>query len=122
MYQHILMPIDGSACSEHALSIGLELAKAVGAEVTFLYIVTDPLNIYNMQGSQVYEPRYHQDLLRNGEQALEQAAGRARAAGVTAQVQLYETDKGTLYPPSSKPKGRSTWWSWQRTGGEVSTG
>lgn len=93
MYQHILMPIDGSACSEHALTVGLELAKAVGAEVTFLYVVTDPLNIYNMERSLVYDPDYHKDLVRNGERALGQAAERARAAGVVAQTQLHETDE-----------------------------
>ena len=92
MYQHILMPIDGSTCSEHALATGLELARAVGAEVTFLYVVTDPLNIYNMERSPVREPEYHQSLVRGGEEALSRAAEQARAAGVTAQVQLARRD------------------------------
>ncbi len=91
MYQHILMPIDGSACSEHALATGLGLAKAVGAEVTFLYVVTDPLNVYNMERSMVHEPEYHKGLVHSGEEALERAAEGARAAGVTAQVRLVET-------------------------------
>lgn len=91
MYQQLLMPIDGSACSEHALMYGLDLAKTVGATVTFLYVVENPLNIYNMEHSLVYEPKFHQDLVRNGELALARAAERAREAGVTARVLLHET-------------------------------
>jgi nucleotide-binding universal stress UspA family protein len=37
MYRRILMPTDGSKCSEAAIAKGLELVKAVRAEVTFLY-------------------------------------------------------------------------------------
>jgi len=91
VYQQILMPIDGSACSEHALAYGLDLAKTVGATVTFLYVVENPLNIYNMENSLVYEPKLHQDLVRNGELALARAAERAGKAGVTARVMLHET-------------------------------
>lgn len=89
--QQLLMTLDGSPCSEHALASALNLARATGAELTFLYVVTDPLNIYNMEGSLVREPGYHQDLVRQGEEALARAAERAEAAGVVAHTVLRET-------------------------------
>ena len=41
MYRHILIATDGSECSDKAVSQGLELAKASGAEVTVV-TVTEP--------------------------------------------------------------------------------
>ncbi|WP_186813141.1 universal stress protein, partial [Meiothermus granaticius] len=41
MYQRILMPTDGSECSQKAIDEGLQVAKAMGAQVTFLYAVED---------------------------------------------------------------------------------
>lgn len=41
MYKHILVPTDGSSRSERATAAGIELAKALGARVSGLY-VTDP--------------------------------------------------------------------------------
>lgn len=95
MYQRILMPIDGSACSAQALAHGLNLAHALGAAVTFLYVVEDPLNVYNMPGSKVYQPNLHQDLVRAGEQALEGAAAQARARGVKVDTLLRASKKAS---------------------------
>jgi len=38
MYRHILIPTDGSSLAHHAVEHGLALAKAVGAQVTFLAV------------------------------------------------------------------------------------
>jgi len=40
MYTHILIPTDGSALSEMALRSGIELARALGAQVTVVTITT----------------------------------------------------------------------------------
>lgn len=37
MYERILIPFDGSACSEVAVAEGAKLAKALGSEVTILH-------------------------------------------------------------------------------------
>ena len=39
MYKHILLPLDGSEFSMKAVSEGIDLAKAVGAKVTFITVV-----------------------------------------------------------------------------------
>lgn len=41
MYKNILIPTDGSDCSEVAIKEGLQLAKDIKAEVTFLYVLED---------------------------------------------------------------------------------
>jgi nucleotide-binding universal stress UspA family protein len=38
MYQHILIPTDGSKLAHRAVTHGLSLAKAVGAKVTALVV------------------------------------------------------------------------------------
>ena len=47
MYQHILIPTDGSALAERAVTHGLSLVKAVGAKVTTI-IVEAPFNVYSV--------------------------------------------------------------------------
>jgi nucleotide-binding universal stress UspA family protein len=41
MYQHILLPTDGSELSRKAIASGLQLAKALGARVTGLSVVVE---------------------------------------------------------------------------------
>ena len=43
MYQHILLPTDGSELSAAAIRSGLQLAKLLGARVTGLSVVVEPL-------------------------------------------------------------------------------
>jgi nucleotide-binding universal stress UspA family protein len=41
MYQHILLPTDGSELSERAIEGGVQLAKALGARVSGLHVVVE---------------------------------------------------------------------------------
>ena len=41
-YKHILIPLDGSECSERALMEAERLQEAFGARLTLLYVVCDP--------------------------------------------------------------------------------
>ena len=45
MYQHILLPTDGSALSQSAVQYGVTLAKSVGAKVTGI-TVTEPFHVF----------------------------------------------------------------------------
>jgi nucleotide-binding universal stress UspA family protein len=91
MYKRILMPIDGSACSAQAVEHGLNLARSVGAEVTFLYALLNPSSAY---GSPEAVPYYALDFYENarsyGEDILLQAQARAEESGVLAEVMLCE--------------------------------
>ncbi|GGR35421.1 universal stress protein [Deinococcus ruber] len=42
MYQRVLVPMDGSTCSEQAASLALSFAARLGAEVQFLYVAFKP--------------------------------------------------------------------------------
>ena len=41
MYRHILLPTDGSTLSKSAVQSGIQLAKALGAQVTGLYVTSN---------------------------------------------------------------------------------
>ena len=70
MYQHILIPTDGSDLAEHAVTAGLSLAKSVGAKATVMMVIEQWL------GSQgpFMQPWSFQEVGKYIEQMKEQAA------------------------------------------------
>ena len=88
MYKHILMPTDGSACSGGAIRQGLELARALGAEVTFLYALDDPV-LYTPELAS-YGPEMFEDMKGAATEALARAQELAQKVGVTAKTRLIE--------------------------------
>ena len=70
MYKHILMPTDGSKCSDEAIKQGLVLAKTLGAEVTFLYAVEDP--VYEMAKAAPYRKPFHDYLTEEAQSVLKE--------------------------------------------------
>ena len=88
MYRHILIPTDGSECSEVALQQGLELAERFGASVTFLYVVEDPL--YYARNAVATYPDLYADLRQAGREILEAARVRARELGVESRTVLVD--------------------------------
>jgi nucleotide-binding universal stress UspA family protein len=64
MFKHILLGTDGSAASEHAAAMAVELARTHGAKLTALYVV-DPypylgIGETNPMGFQSYMAAAHQ--------------------------------------------------------------
>ncbi len=90
MFQRILIPTDGSPCSERAVRQGLELAKTLGAEVTFLHALENPLTFYAAPEMVSYQPQLHDDLKKAAELALARAAEEAERLGVKATTRLIE--------------------------------
>ncbi|PZA06384.1 MULTISPECIES: universal stress protein [unclassified Meiothermus] len=91
MYGKILMPTDGSSCSTKAIEQGLELAKTLGAQVTFVYVVEDPTRTLWISPEAVpYGLELIEDLKKAGNEALEAALQMAARAGVSAQSKLRE--------------------------------
>ncbi|MGQ9735810.1 MAG: universal stress protein [Thermaceae bacterium] len=91
MYQRILMPIDGSPCSEQALRHGLGLAKALSAKVHFLYVLENPAQaIWITPESVPYGLELLEDLRRIGEEAVNKALQQARELGVEAMGEVKE--------------------------------
>lgn len=91
MYQRILMPTDGSPTSDRAIEQGLELARLMGAEVTFLHVLENPLAAgYATPETLPYATQLYQDLKDSAASVLESALVKAKEAGVTASAKLVE--------------------------------
>lgn len=88
MYREILIPIDGSPCSERALEQGLGLAKALGSRVTILHVVEDPIPL--VTDGYIYPTGLHEALLREGKEVLRLAREQAKELGVEATERLVE--------------------------------
>ena len=97
MYQHILIPTDGSALSEMAMRRGMALAKVLGAKVTVL-TASLPFRSFALDPVMVSDSpeRYQQECEALAEKALGIARTEAGVAGVScetlhvAQAQPYQ--------------------------------
>lgn len=93
MYQHVLLPTDGSPISERAVSECVRFAKSVGARVTALH-VTPPFNPVVMNpGAIASRAAEHEARSKAAaKQALDFAATAAAAAGVPCAVVHRESE------------------------------
>lgn len=73
MYKHILLPTDGSERSIRAITAGIELAQALNAKVTGLFI-----------SESTYIPGINENVTPRADEALSVVAQRAKEAGVTS--------------------------------------
>ena len=96
MYQHILIPTDGSELAERAVTHGLSLAKFLRAKVTVV-IVEEPVPIgwWSAGESRLADmaditAKYNEEIQKHVASVLDRAANAAKQAGVpceTIQVQ-----------------------------------
>ena len=88
MYRKILVPTDGSACAQHAVHEAVELAKAIDAEITFLYALENPLTTGTASPEALpYSAQLWDDLKAMADEALAAAAAVAAEHGVPAKAQ-----------------------------------
>ncbi|MEZ4605532.1 MAG: universal stress protein [Deinococcales bacterium] len=91
MYQKILLPLDGSDCSNQALEQALNLAKHFGSELHLLYAVEDILTQgYLMAEVIAYRNDIEGELRRYGQKVLDDSAAKVESAGVKCQKLLVE--------------------------------
>ena len=83
MYEHILIPTDGSRLSEDAVKQGLTLAKTLNARVTVL-TVTPPFHVFAVEPMMVTDTRetYDKDVAGMAERRFAFARDAAKVAGV----------------------------------------
>jgi nucleotide-binding universal stress UspA family protein len=85
MYRKILVPTDGSACAQHAVHEAVELAKAIDAEITFLYALENPLTTGTASPEALpYSAQLWDDLKAMADEALQAATVVAESSGVHA--------------------------------------
>ena len=90
MYQHILIPTDGSELAHKAVVHGLALAKTVGAKVTAL-TVEPSFNVYDVPPSQMAKmsgafDEYAEQARKHATRLLNKVADEAKAAGVSCET------------------------------------
>lgn len=95
MYKNILIPTDGSELAGKAVQHGMGLAKAIGAKITVLTVLTPfPVFTANAEAVEDTEPEYTQRMLesrtkllatnrqcgKSGRCSLRNVAGESRAS------------------------------------------
>ena len=85
MYTHLLLPTDGSPLSNHAIDHGVALAARLDAAVTILTVI-EPFRAFNLSAELMADVRdnYERSAREGADRLLQDAIGRARAAGVEA--------------------------------------
>ncbi len=87
MYSRILVPTDGSQCSDRAIDEAIRLAKSLGSELTALCVV-DALSTIR---DGLVDARAVVDQMREeARQAVQRAEGAARKSGLVAQGEVVE--------------------------------
>jgi nucleotide-binding universal stress UspA family protein len=83
MYKHILVPTDGSALAEQAITQALTLARTLNAKVTVLTVVP-PFHVIAIEPMMVTTTReeYEHDITTLAERRLAMPRDAAKAAGV----------------------------------------
>jgi nucleotide-binding universal stress UspA family protein len=98
MYQHILIPTDGSELAHKAVVHGLSLAKEVGAKVTVLTV--EAFNVDDASESRVKEAQEHAGSILDG------IANEANAAGVKCEtLQVIQHDPEMAIVNTAKERG-----------------
>jgi nucleotide-binding universal stress UspA family protein len=89
MYQHILVPIDGSELSSHASTSAIQFARSINARITFLHVQPDYPRPIVGEGTLI-APENREDFARStrevADSILRGAAARAEIAGVVART------------------------------------
>jgi nucleotide-binding universal stress UspA family protein len=95
LYQHLLVPSDGTPLSERALGQGLALAKALGARVTLLH-VQPPLPVSMVGLGDMLDPATVESLSllaeRESGRIVEAARATALQEGVEIQTEVLKQD------------------------------
>lgn len=83
MYRHILVATDGSKLSASAIRVAVDLAQALGAKLTALYVVA-PYSPVRTGGAFALMPGYQRVVLEQARRALSAFNDEARSQGVAA--------------------------------------
>jgi nucleotide-binding universal stress UspA family protein len=95
MYKRILVGVDGSATSLRGLAEAVRLAKATGASVRVVHVVSEPVADVALAPSVYYEPLI-ESLREAGGKILEHAASVLRQAQVPFESMLVEAIGGRV--------------------------
>ena len=89
-YQHILVAVDGSPLSVHAISHATALARATGGRFRLLNVMDPVAHISGFERPEVYRQEVLPRLQQAGESLLQQARAQVAERGVPVDTVLVE--------------------------------
>lgn len=94
MFQHILVPLDGSALAEQALPTAARLARSVGGSVILLRVVKPPVEYAGGAAYMIYTPlgtieRLMEEEVAEARRYLEEVAASPALAGVHTRLEVH---------------------------------
>ncbi|WP_338618990.1 universal stress protein [Pigmentiphaga sp. CHJ604] len=96
MYQHILVPVDGSPTSQLGLDEALRLAALTKGRLRLIHVI-DELSLAGSMGAYAAYSDWLEVLRTNGEELLDRAQAQAKAAGVEADTVLHDNFAGPVH-------------------------
>ncbi len=96
MYQHILVPIDGSETSKRGLEEAIRLAQLTKGQLRLIHLIDDLSFSMSMGAYAGYAGDWLGYLRESGERIVAEALAQARAAGVEAEGNVHENSSQTL--------------------------
>ena len=96
MYSRILVPVDGSAPSNHGLEEAMKLASLTGARLLLLHVVDELSAAMSMAGFATVSTDVFALLKEGGEQVLKQAREEVERRNLPVQTMLIENFSGRL--------------------------
>ncbi len=91
MYKRILVPVDGSETATKALVAALQLARESGGQVRLVHLVEGLTPMAIDQYGAAWTGDIIDALKKGGEQILEDAMAVARASGVPADTEIFDS-------------------------------
>lgn len=89
-YQHILVPIDGSATATRGLDEAIAFARLTGASVRLLHVIDELVFVSGFETGTTYAKDVVPRLRQQGEKILAKARAHVAAAGVAVDTILLE--------------------------------
>lgn len=96
MYEKILVPVDGSPTAMVGLTEAIALARAMGSTLHLLHVVDELSLMSSFEAAMALPPNVFDLMKEAGQEVLEAAQARVRAAGVPVQAELVESYAGRV--------------------------
>ena len=95
MYQHILVPLDGSTTAERGLREAVRIAAEQKSKLHLLHVIEDFPTLMEMSSAVSFDSMMR-EVRGYGENVLSRAKAAAAEAGVTSETSLREVTRGRI--------------------------